>query len=108
MKKFNINDFNRGWFVGNFEPSLIKTNDVEVAYKSFEVGETEKKHFHKIATELTLVANGRISMNNIEYVKGDIVVIEPNTPCDFKAIEKSNLVVVKYPGASNDKYEVDE
>ena len=29
MKKAKLEDMVKGWFVGNFEPSIIKTNDVE-------------------------------------------------------------------------------
>ena len=48
----------KGWFVGNFEPSLYKTNEVEVAVKRYTVGDKEDAHFHKIATEFTLILNG--------------------------------------------------
>jgi hypothetical protein len=44
-------------------------------------------------------------MNGIEYVKGDIVIVEPLESTDFEALENTIATVVKYPGASNDKYE---
>ena len=33
MKVSHINEMKGGWFVGNFEPTLYKTNDTEVAVK---------------------------------------------------------------------------
>ena len=54
MKKFDFSVMKGGWFVGNFEPTAFKTKDCEVAYvKHFKDQEWEK-HFHKIATEITL------------------------------------------------------
>ena len=44
-------------------------------------------------------------MNGIEYREGDIIVIEPNDSTDFEALEDNTVnVVVKIPGANNDKY----
>ena len=105
MKTARLEDMVKGWFVGNFEPSLLKTNDVEVAVKSYNKGDYEEKHYHKIATEITVVTSGRVKMNGVEYNKGDIIIIEPMEEADFEALDDNTLnVVVKYPGANNDKY----
>ena len=105
MKTAKLEDMIKGWFVGNFEPTLLKTNDVEVAVKSYKKGDYENRHYHKIATEITVVTAGRVKMNGIEYNKGDIIVIEPMESTDFECLEDGTTnVVVKYPGANNDKY----
>lgn len=104
MKVAKLEDMVKGWFVGNFDPTLIKTNDVEVAVKEYKKGDYEEKHYHKIATEITVIVSGKVRMNGIEYSKGDIIVIEPNEATDFHALEDAVNTVVKFPGASNDKY----
>lgn len=105
MKIAKLNDMIKGWFIGNFEPSLCKTNDVEVAVKTYKKGDIEDKHYHKIATEYTVVISGRVKMNGTEYVSGDIIVMEPNEETDFECLEDGTVnVVVKLPGANNDKY----
>ena len=55
MKLHKLKDMFKGWIVGNFEPSLYKTDDVEVAVKNYKAGERDEKHYHKIATEITLI-----------------------------------------------------
>lgn len=60
MKSAKLNDMIRGWFVGNFEPTLYRTNDVEVAVKEYTAGEFEDAHYHKIATEISVVLDGSI------------------------------------------------
>ena len=105
MRTARLEDMEKGWFVGIFEPTLIKTNDVEVAVKSYNKGDYEEKHYHKIATELTVIIQGRVKMNGVEYQKGDIIVMEPMEATDFECLEDGTQnVVVKYPGANNDKY----
>lgn len=106
MKTAKLADMKKGWFVGNFEPSLFKTNDVEVAVKSYNSGAYENKHYHKVATEITVVTKGIVRMNDKEYMEGDIIIMEPNEATDFYAVTDAENVVVKIPGANNDKYEV--
>ena len=108
MKKARLEDMVKGWFVGNFEPSLYKTNDVEVAVKRYRAGDYEAAHYHKIATELTVVTRGRVRMNGTEYAEGDIIVMEPGDITDFEALTDAENVVVKVPGSNNDKYIVEE
>lgn len=104
IKKFNLKDFIRGWFIGNFNPSIIKTNDVEVGIKKYKAGDYEASHYHKVATEITVILSGEVEMNNQKYVADDIVVINPYEKTDFKCLTDVVTVVVKYPGANNDKY----
>lgn len=105
MKIARIDEMTKGWFIGNFEPSLLKTNAVEVALKKYKKGDYEKAHYHKIATEFTVIVSGRVRMNGKEYIEGDIIVIEPNDSTDFEALEDNTVnVVVKIPVANNDKY----
>ena len=106
MTLSNLNEMTKGWFIGNFEPSLLKTNDVEVAVKSYKKCDKESKHFHKIATEFTVILSGKVRMFDKEFEKDSIIKIEPNEATAFECLEDSVTVVVKFPGANNDKYEV--
>jgi quercetin dioxygenase-like cupin family protein len=104
MKVAKLDTMVNGWFVGNFEPTLLKTTDVEVAVKSYKKGDCEEKHYHKIATEITVIVSGKVKMNNTIYEAGDIIVIEPNESSNFEALEDTVCCVVKYPGANDDNY----
>lgn len=101
-----LDDMIGGWFIGNFNPSLYKTNDVEVAVKSYKAGEKEAAHYHKIATEYTVIIKGSVKMNGEEYNAGSILTIHPLESTDFHAITDVITAVVKIPGASNDKYKI--
>ena len=108
MKTAKLDAMTKGWFVGNFSPTLYSTNDVEVAVKSYKAGDYEGSHYHKIATEITVIVSGTVRMNGVEYSAGDIIVMEPNNVTDFYAVTDAVNTVVKIPGANNDKYIVEE
>ena len=60
MKVDKLKNFTKGWVVGNFEPSLLKTDDFEVAVKYYKAGDYEEKHYHKVATEITIISEGSV------------------------------------------------
>ena len=63
MKKISINDFKRGWIIGNFEPSLLKVDNLEVGLKSYNMGDEDEKHYHKFGTEISFLIVGSASFN---------------------------------------------
>lgn len=104
MKLYKLSEMIKGWFIGNFEPSAFKTNEVEVAVKYYKKGDMEEAHYHKIATEYTVVVDGVVSMFGNVYKKGDIIVVEPGEVTAFEALSDCVNVVVKIPCSANDKY----
>ena len=100
----NVNEYTKGWLVGNFEPSLINSKDIEVGLKYYRKGDKESKHVHKIITEYTIVVSGKIKMNDEVYIEKDIVTILPNVPTNFESLEDSITLVIKTPSIPSDKH----
>lgn len=105
MKQAKLEEMVRGWFVGGFSPTALDTDACEVGVKNYQAGDCEAAHYHKVATEITLILSGRVEMCGKEWGPGDIVVIEPGEITEFRAITNATNIVVKVPGALNDKYE---
>lgn len=105
MRVERLENMVHGWFVGDFEPHVLKTSDVEVGVKTYQAGEYESWHYHRVAAEVTVIVTGEVEMNGRRYGAGDILVIEPGEGTDFRALTDVTNVVVKFPGASDDKYE---
>jgi quercetin dioxygenase-like cupin family protein len=104
MKHSRLSDMFKGWFVGGFSPNAFHTNACEVAVKKYSAGDYEAIHFHKLATEITLILSGRVRMAGSEWGPGDIIVLSPGEATDFEALENTVNVVIKVPGALGDKY----
>jgi quercetin dioxygenase-like cupin family protein len=103
MKIGNLSEFMKGWFIGNFEPSIFKTNDFEIAIKRYKSGDYDQRHYHKISTEYTIIIEGECEMNEIKYIKDDIIIIKPYVSTDFKCLTDVVTLVIKVPCSKNDK-----
>jgi len=106
MEHHKLSEMTKGWFVGDFEPSLLKTKAFEIAVKRYKKGDKEGRHRHDIASEYTVIVSGRVRMSGTEYAADSILIIKPGEATDFEALEDSITVVVKTPSARTDKYEV--
>lgn len=104
MEIYSLDKMIKGWFIGNINPTVLTTEDCEVAVKSYKSGDSEETHFHKIATEITVIISGRVRIGNHDLSAGDIIKILPNEAVDFYCYEDAITTVVKIPGALNDKY----
>jgi len=106
MKISKIDEYFRGWYVGNFQPSCFDTKDFEVGILTHKKGEIWPAHLHKIATEINLLLEGEMIIQNKKIVSGDIFVIEPNEVADPIFLTDCKLVVIKTPSIPGDKYNV--
>src|SRR5258708_6027720 len=104
MTTKNLNNFVRGWLIGDFDPALVKTSEFEIGIKRYNKGDTEPAHYHKLSTEWTIVVEGVIKMNNEIYKKDDIVEVNMNETIKFECLEDAITVVVKQPHVKGDKY----
>ena len=104
MNKYNVKDYIKGWFIGDFEPTILRSKDFEIAIKEYEAGTIEDEHYHKEAVEYTIVLDGTIKMSGVEYGRHDIIEIEKMETNVFESITDSRLLVVKTPSVNGDKY----
>lgn len=105
MKTARIEDFFKGWFVGNFEPSLLKAN-FEVGLHEHKAGEFHQDHFHKQSIEVNLVLEGQIKINDSIFISGDIFVLYPYEISQCEYLTDVKLVVVRDRSDPLDKFEV--
>jgi quercetin dioxygenase-like cupin family protein len=101
-----IEDFTRGWLMGDFEPSLVRTKDFEVGILTHKKDEIWPKHYHKLADEYNVLVKGKMSVNGIELNTGDVFVIEKGEVSEPKFLEDCTVLVIKVPSVIGDKYEV--
>jgi anti-sigma factor ChrR (cupin superfamily) len=104
VKKYLLDDMTKGWFVGNFDPAVLRTDAAEVAVKSYCAGNQEPKHLHKVAIEVTLIVSGEVRMSGTRYIAGDIIRIDPGEATDFEALTDVTTVVIKLPSVEGDKF----
>jgi hypothetical protein len=74
MIKGKLSDMYRGWCVGDFEPSLLRTKDFEVGVLLHPKGEKWPKHYHKEAIEINVLISGKMIINGKSLTSGDILI----------------------------------
>lgn len=104
MKINKIEEMVGGWFIGDFEPSVLKTKDFEVCYKFHHAGEIWDNHYHKVATEINYLIRGKMNLSGIELNQGDIFTIYPDEVAVPEFLEDCELIVVKTPSIKEDKF----
>ena len=99
----NISEFERGWFIGNFDKAILKTDQFEVAIISCDVG-IHATHYHKIAVEYNVVIEGKLKLGDKIINPGDIYVIDRGEVSEQEFLEPSKVLCVKTPSMIGDKY----
>ena len=92
-----------GWFIGDFEPSVLKTKDFEVGYKIHPKGENWGKHTHKHIVEYNFLVRGKMTMCGKDLKAGDIFVVYPDEISEPVFHEDCEIVTVKTPSIPSDK-----
>ena len=105
MEVYDIKEFIKGWFIGDFEPSLFKTDQFEIAVKHYKSSDHEKCHVHRVATEYSVIIQGAVKMNDKVYCKDSIIVMKPGESTDFTALVDTTTVCVKIPCVKGDKHD---
>jgi quercetin dioxygenase-like cupin family protein len=106
MKKDNIDRFFRGWFIGDFTPSVLRTKDFEVGILKHKKGESWPAHYHKMATEYNVLLQGSMKIQNETLAVGDVFWFSPYEIADPEFLEDCVICVIKTPSVPGDKYEV--
>ena len=104
MKVMKLDDFTRGWFVGNFEPAMYKTSQFEAGVLIHKAGESWPAHYHT-GVEINCLLAGTIKMHNMILEPGTVFMIEPFEVADPEFLTDCVVVVVKTPSVPGDKYE---
>jgi len=94
----------RGWFIGNFEPSILKTSQFEVGLLLHREGEEWPEHYHTMTTEYNVLISGSMSVNHINIFAGEYFIIKANECVKPIFHEDCVVLCVKVPSIPGDKY----
>jgi len=106
MKVYRLDNMKDGWFMGNFEPSAVHDEHVEVAWKVHRRGDDWPAHYQRVAKEINVLVKGEMIVQDLLMTTGDIFVVEPGEVVKPDFLTDCELVVVKVPSLPADKVEV--
>jgi hypothetical protein len=101
---YKLENFVNGWFIGNFEPSLLKDSGVEIAVMNTKKGVGSLNfHYHEHCIEINVLIKGKMKCNNKLIEENDIFVFNPNVPSVYEYLEDCTFVVYKNKPSNFDK-----
>lgn len=104
MDVHKLSDFIGGWFIGDFQPTLLKTPGFEVAWKVHTGHEGVEPHLHRQVTEYNLLAHGSMTVNGVRLEERDLFILHPGERVDIDIhTEQVHVVCVKVPSIPADK-----
>ncbi len=103
MEVVNLSSMLRGWFIGNFEPSVLKTNFLEVGVVTHKKGEEWREHYHTSSIEYNLLLDGIMTVNGTPINKNDIFIIDKNESSSPMFLTDCRILVIRIPDIRNDK-----
>jgi mannose-6-phosphate isomerase-like protein (cupin superfamily) len=106
MHVTKLSDYVRGYFIGNFEPSILRTKDFEVAVLTHKKDEKWPAHYHKECVEYNVLLEGCMTIQGKQLNAGDVFVFEKGEVADPVFYEDCRVVCVKVPSIPTDKFEV--
>ena len=107
MQVYKLKDFHRGWFIGDFTPSLIHECGLfEVGVLQHKKGEVWPKHYHKLANEYNVLLDGHMTICGKEIFKNDIFILNTGEIADPVFHEDCRVLCIKTPSIPSDKHEI--
>ena len=103
-KSWSYNEFIRGWFIGDFFQSIIKTNKYEIGLLTHNKNEIWDFHYHKEADEINFLLEGRMIINENILEKNSLFIIQKNQITCPKFLEDCKIICIKIPSVPSDKY----
>ena len=107
MNVTRIEDYVRGWVIGDFEPSILRTKDFEVGLLTHKKNEKWPAHYHKESIEYNILVTGKMTIQGKELNNGDVFIFQKGEIADPIFHEDCIRVVIKAPSLPYDKFEVE-
>ena len=107
MLRYKLSDMKRGWFIGDFNPSILKTKEFEVGYLFHKKNEKWPVHLHEKSIEYNVLIKGKMRVNGETINEKEIFIFEKNEIVRPEFLEDCELIVVKVPSLRSDKVIVD-
>jgi len=103
-KKVNIDEYVRGWLIGDFEPSIKRTTDYEIGVLTHKQGEKWPFHYHKESREINILLSGEMIINNQSIKRNTLFIFEKGMISCPLFLTDCIVLCIKVPSLPGDKW----
>ena len=104
MNEINLLDFDRGWILGNFDPSIMGRSDIEIWVLHHYKDQKWDFHYHQNIIEINILIDDKMLINNIEINQYDIFIFEKNIISYPIFLGNCHIIYIKIPPIIGDKH----
>ena len=104
MKVSRLDNYEGNWIVGNFYPTLVASDQIEISIRYMNKYSYEGFYYRERDTVNIVILDGCIRSNNHEYFSGEILTIPPGELHDLLPLQDSRVLFIKSPGGGGDKH----
>lgn len=97
-----LTDMKKQYFIGDFEPNVVRSEHVEVSLKTASIFTLDAAYYREQDTTVIYIVCGCILVNNTKYGDDDILTFLPGEIINLFALEESKLIVMHFPGTKKD------
>lgn len=98
-----LEDYTRGWIIGDFVPSILKTESFEVGIVSYTKGQYWPTHRHNFCNEYNVLLRGLLKINDQIIYPNEIFIINKGEITKPEFLEDCQILCVKVPSIPTDK-----
>jgi dTDP-glucose pyrophosphorylase len=98
-----IDNYVRGWLIGDFTPSILRTSEYEVGFSRHKGGEHWGFHYHHELDEYNILISGKMMINNQIIHAGEYFMIPKDVIACPKFLEDCTILCLKSPSKPKDK-----
>jgi mannose-6-phosphate isomerase-like protein (cupin superfamily) len=99
----NLQDYHRGWIIGDYEPAVLKTDQFEVGILNHTKGEEWPAHYHEHCDEYNVLLKGEMQINGRTIYENQIFFIPKNILSVPTFIKDCVILCIKTPSVPGDK-----
>lgn len=102
MKQINLKEMKKGYFIGDFEPNVLRSKNVEISIKGASKYTLDAAYYRKNDVRVIYISRGKIDLDGRIYGKGDALLFEPGEIINIFALTNVDMIVINFPGTKGD------
>lgn len=100
---YNLNNYKSGWIIGNFEQSIIKTDELEIGILSYKKNEKINYYYNDFLNEINILIKGNMLLNGNKIYQNNIFNIPKKQIITPIFLEDCKLLIIKLCIINNNK-----
>jgi dTDP-glucose pyrophosphorylase len=101
---YNLNEFIRGWFIGDFDKCIKRVKEYEIGLLKHARDEKWRFHYHKVSTEFNFLLTGKMLLNGVLMEENTLFILKPNQIACPIFLTDCEILCIKIPSVPGDKY----